>query len=182
MKEGDIVYIKPEVVDPYFQLKKPRGRIVGWRSLGMIAKVEIFDTASQDSEGHNCVEKFSFHDLSTEPFPSSEPAPSPPPEAAVPGRVDEGNWRRGYDQAISDMAAIVERKDREISALHQKIETARTELLKQVRQARANGIELVADELAAWLERGGNKYSEEPVVQFIGKMRAKAQQAREEGK
>lgn len=155
MKEGDIVYIKPEVVDPYFQLKQPRGRIVGWRSLGMIAKVEIFDTASQDSEGHNCVEKFSFHDLSTEPFPTTEPAPSPPTEAAVPGMV----WLHGSHWWLEP------RGDKPPYY-------SESELLKQVRQAREDAFKEAAEMCSGARDK------------FIMRdwCLKRAEQAREEGK
>ena len=77
-----------------------------------------------------------------------EPSPTAPAKGLeVPprvDRVDQGHWRRGYEQCKSDTAAIVERKDREISALHQQIESlrqaeARAQLLSS--QARVEELE-----------------------------------------
>lgn len=64
MKFGinDLVYINPKAVDPYFELEKPRGKVV--RELPYdVYKVEIFDTGSQDTEGYNCIGKFKSSDL-----------------------------------------------------------------------------------------------------------------------
>lgn len=65
---NDLVYIRPKAVHSYFQLKKPRGRVVRNLIQGRY-KVEIFDTASQDSEGYNAMGKFRAQDLSFVEFP-----------------------------------------------------------------------------------------------------------------
>lgn len=75
---NDLVYIDPKTVDPYFQLKKPRGRIVRNLVQGNY-KVEIFDTGSQDSEGYNAIGKFKPENLSLIEFPEGET----PPKAVI---------------------------------------------------------------------------------------------------
>lgn len=69
---NDLVFIRPSAVDPYFQLQKPRGKVLREFAPGKY-KVEIFDTYSQDTEGHNCYGKFVAHDLSFVAYPEAPP-------------------------------------------------------------------------------------------------------------